>query len=125
MMDVARWIARNADRITVQGRAVYRQGRVKGSWTVIDLSENGLRATGPLKDLDAEKPVDVRVEVDGAAFIARVERRWVREAQNGVAHGWEVLSVREASQRRLNRILAAPPKRGLHSSRFGDLLGIA
>ncbi|HJN74273.1 MAG TPA: PilZ domain-containing protein [Myxococcota bacterium] len=124
-MDVASWIARNADRVRVEGKAVFRQGETSGSWTVVDLSERGLCARGSLKNLDTATAVEVRVQVGRTAFIAQVQRRWARETPSGMAHGWEVLSVREASQRKLRRMVEPAPERGIHSRRFGTLLGVA
>ena len=124
-MDVSTWIARNAERVRIDGKAVFRQGRTKGSWKVVDLSRRGLSARGPLKGLDTTEPVEVRVQVGSAAFIAQVVCRWKRPGEWGHAHGWELLSVREASARKLEAIVEPGSSRGLRSKRFGKLLAIA
>jgi len=125
-MDVGTWISRNAERVRVDGRAVFRQGQVTGSWTVVDLSSRGLCARGALKDLSADEPVEVRVQVGRSSFIAQLRQRWSREIGDGeFAHGWEVLSVRDASRRKLDALVEPPPTRGIRSKRFGQLLGVA
>lgn len=116
---------RDAERVQARGSAVFKQRFKRGSWTVLDLSERGIRAVGPLNGLDPDKLVDVRVQIGRRHFIARVRHRWTSDD----VQGWEVESIRPPSVSQLAGILVetrgrgARNRRSLRSARFGRLLG--
>lgn len=111
------------ERRKARGSAVFKQRFKVGSWKIVDLSEGGLRATGPLNGLDPDKPVDVRVQIGRRHFIARLRHRWSR----GQRHGWQIASIRTPSRSQLLGILLESGTRRASGSpqgaRFGRLLG--
>lgn len=116
---------REGDRLATRGTAVFKQRFKRGSWTILDLSERGLRALGPLNGLDPNKPVDVRVQIGKRHFIAKVRHRWTADGR----HGWEVESIRAPSASQLAGILVDGRERRSgragtpRGTRFGRLLG--
>ena len=116
---------REGDRLATRGTAVFKQRFKRGSWTILDLSERGLQAIGPLNGLDPDKPVDVRVQVGRRHFIAKLRHRWTHDGR----HGWEVESIRAPSASQLagilidGRLRRKRPARTPKTNRFGRLLG--
>lgn len=99
-------VPRSDIRTRLQGRALYYQGAVQGAWELIDLSEGGFQAQGPIDGLDLSTEILVRVEHETRSFSANIMNVWRRRTPNGeTLHGWEIVDLSEASSVDLEQLL--------------------
>jgi len=70
----------------------YRQGKLFGSWVLLDVSTGGLCACGDLAGFEVGDQLQVNLRNGRTVLLMTMQLTWKRYDSTGVSvHGWEFL----------------------------------